>query len=392
MRTRSTAAVVYFVLLLVAFSASVVNLLFVGIEGNPVVLLTCVIALMLLVHPRLLRLSHSETSGLIFLAIATSIIGAVSYNQWTGLTFTPSGSAVAFVMLSGYVIARFLLRYRLAYTFSAVGFLVILVPALFLLATEAHRVGDLFVKGSQNYVTSWLIITSLAMSASRMAEGDKPPLWPAILAFLISVSLYTRSSIIVSFLALLATIYIRLGIKWAIAFAFAMFIAAIPFGEQIGAAIREAIEGTKFGRRGLETPRWEMWSSYMDHMSFGSILLGTNTDYIPVISDFGGNAHNSVIRFHAFFGIIPLVAGLYVLTRAAIKSRRLIFFPVALILVRSFSDEILVGTVLDVFLMIALVAALQPATMPLPHCTAGSADKSRHTPARRTGNRVRSPA
>lgn len=381
MPRRSTATTVYFLMLLVTLAASVVNLLLIGIEGNPVVALTCVVALLLVIHPNLMHFSRTEMSALLFLAIGLGVIGAVSYNRWLGLTFTPTGAAFALVMLSGYIIARFLLQYRLAYAFSAVGFLVILAPTIYLLATSVSRLNDLFVNGSENYVTSWLIVTSLAMCAARMAEGKPPPLWPVIVTFLISVSQYTRASILVSFLAVVATIYVRLGFKWALVFALTGLVAAIPFGGQIAAAITEAVEATKFGRRGFDTPRWEMWASYLDHLTFASALLGTDTDAIPVISDYGGNPHNSFIRFHAFYGIVPLLIGLWIVGRATIMSKGYIFFPVTLILLRAFSDAMLIGTVLDTFLMIALVAALLSAgaSKPLPLGVAGKGDTRSHT-------------
>lgn len=365
MQIRSPAALAYFALLLLSLAASVINLIFIGIEGNPPVIVTCAIAVLLLIHPSMIDLTSLERRTLMFFALVMSVTGLVSYNPWYGLSFAITGIAFGAVMLSAYVIARFLIFHRLAYAFSLAGFLAILVPSIYWLAiVREGLLNNLFINGSQNYVTSWLIITSLAMFASRLAAGGRPPLWAMAITFVISLSQYTRASVVVSFLALVAAAYMELGMKRTLILMFFAMLAAIPFGDQIISATTETVEGTKFGRRGLDTPRWDMWMSYLQILSFPSILLGADTDVVPVIADFSGNPHNSVIRFHAFFGIIPLIGALWVLARAAVVSRGIRFIPVFLILVRGFTDTMLVGTVLDAFLMIALVVAFTPAPQP----------------------------
>lgn len=361
MEKRTTAISAYFLMLLVSLAASVVNLVFIGLEGNPPVIITCLIAALLLAHPSMVDFTSNERRNFILFGLAMSVTGLVSYNRWYGLSFSFTPVAFGVVMLSAYPIARFLIRYRLAYAFSLAGFLAILVPSIYLLYINKGEVlSDLFINGSQNYVTSWLIITSLSMFAARIAEGGKPPLWALAITFFISLSQYTRASVVVSFLGLVAAMYIQMGTKRTLAVVFLAILASIPFESTIIAILRGTVEGTKFGRSGLDTPRWEMWSAYMESLSFPSILLGTETDIIPIISDFSGNPHNSVIRFHAFFGLVPFIGAMWVLARAAKISHGLRFVPAALIIIRAFSDTMLVGTVLDTFFMIALIAALAP--------------------------------
>jgi len=343
-------------LILACLGASIVNLLFIGIPGNPFVVLTCAVAAILLLgHGRLLTLSSSEYTALFGSALVLTLFGAADYDAMTGLSFNINAVAAGLVLLSAYVIARYLLARRLAYPVAVVGFLVILIPSSYIVALGSGKLNELIVYGSENFATSWLIITSLSMCAVRMAENKPPPLWPLALTFLIALTQYTRGSILVSFMSLLGVAYIRLGLKWTIALAGAGVIASIPFGGEIIRAIEEAITQTKFGRWGLDSPRWIMWQSYLDYQTLGSFLLGTDTDFVPIIKDFNGNPHSSFIRFHAYFGIVPFAAALALLLRAAILSRSHIILLVAFMLLRAASDILLVGTVLDLFFMMAFV-------------------------------------
>lgn len=352
-----------FALTCVALAASLANLFFIGINGNPLVLLTCIVALVILIQPGAIDLSVKELFWLILTGSALCLFGLLDHNHFVGFNYNVNAVGAALVILSAYIIARHLHRSGMAYTFAQVGFCVVLAPAIYqIIASSSGRLADLFTYSSENFVTSWLIITSLAMCATRIAQGKAPPIWPVAITFVVALSQYTRGSIAVAFIALIAVLYVRLGPKKALLIAAAMLVSAIPFGGLIADAFWEAIGTTKFGARGLETPRWAMWESYIDYQTWGSFLLGADTEVIPLISDYGGNPHNTFIRFHAYYGIIPLIAFIVVLLRKSPQAPMLAAF-VGIILLRAGSDSLLAGTVLDVFFMIAAVPLLM-ATKP----------------------------
>lgn len=356
---KAAFAIFVFVLMLASLAISVVNLTYLNIAGNPFVVLNCGIAFLILIVGNQIGITITPTERkiLIISLLTLPILGGFSYNQWYGLSFDLNAIAAALVLLAAYIIARFLHQSGWAYMFALVGFVVFAVPSTFI-AFTGGLLREIVESGSENYMTSWLIITSLAMCSARIAEGKPPPIWPVALTFLIALTQYTRASIVVSFISLVGILYIRLGWKLTAVLTLAALLALIPFYETLFYRVVDVVEGTKFGQRGLDSPRWEMWMAYIDYQTLGSFLLGTNTDYVPVISEFGGNPHSTFVRFHAYFGILPFVAYLAIIFRKALVAHHYLLIPLGLILVRAATDILFIGTVLDVFFMIALVPVL----------------------------------
>lgn len=78
-------------------------------------------------------------------------------------------------------------------------------------------------------------------------------------------------------------------------------------------------EASSFAEHGMESARYEIWSSYIENLSLKSLIFGVDTEIIPILRDYGGNPHNSFFNFHRRMGLIPLILFVSISTVAIIK-------------------------------------------------------------------------
>lgn len=98
---------------------------------------------------------------------------------------------------------------------------------------------------------------------------------------------------------------------------------------------------------GVESSRFQIWSSYFEHMDFPNFFLGCDSANFPIIKQYGGNPHNSFLNFHHRMGILGLVTLLYIIfasIKKYINKRKMIILILMLILMaRMFFDSCIVS-------------------------------------------------
>jgi hypothetical protein len=277
--------------------------------------------------------------------------------------------SASFVLVISYYLAKALSSYNFAYYFSALSFWLVAIPALWhVVNADARLLSEFFIGSSENVVSSWLIISSAAMMAARYSECKRIIFVPFIVTVIISVSLYTRASIAVSFGLLLFSIYARFGIGRVILVIGFLGAPILFYLRDFFSVIIDIISHTKFSSGGLESPRWNMWSAYIRDLNALSLLIGVDVSSIPEIHRYSDNPHSSFIRFHSMFGIFPLIAGTFVLLIFCVRCKLLYIAMLFFILIRASTDTILVGVVFDVFLMIVVTSAFRDPARSIIKC------------------------
>ncbi|TDX32162.1 hypothetical protein DFO67_102111 [Modicisalibacter xianhensis] len=303
------------------------------------------------------QIKKNEASFLAFFLILLLATGAFVYTP-SGVSLSTGGIAASLVIVSAYLMARALISHNLAYHFSAAAFWVVAVPVLWIIVKEQTPLAlrQFFVSSSENAVSAWLIFTSAAMAVVKYNDKREYSFIPLLISFIVAYFLYTRASIVVAFLSIALMAYARFGLARSILFT--LIIGGIVGSVGMGIYL-DALEQTKFGTRGFDSPRWVIWLSYLRDLTGVSLIIGNEVSHIPEIHAFSDNPHSSLIRFHSFFGIIPLFIGICFIFILLKRARIFFFFMFFIILLRASTDTLLFGLFYDIFLMITLVIAFQ---------------------------------
>jgi len=114
----------------------------------------------------------------------------------------------------------------------------------------------------------------------------------------------------------------RLQRKWL--FCIAIFVAALVCFEYQDEVYSWLVGSTKVGA-GVDTPRWSLWSEYIQKLDGLQVVFGGSYEGTAIQSEFQGNAHSSLIRAHYHFGLLGLLLLLIGLAASSARSFRLGF-------------------------------------------------------------------
>lgn len=331
------------------------GLRFSNISGTMLSLTAIPVAIIAMVSVKVKKLNHDFVPIIIFFVIL-SFFGIFDYTP-NGLTLSPGRILIALVMISCYLIARFLVYRNVAYPFTVISFWIVALPSIIIGYNGSFLdLNNFFTHSSVNYVSSWLVITSVSIVVAKYYRSRKLAYIPLLTTIFISFSFGNRSSVAVSILSLFFVLYIKLGfIKTLFAALLSFFVLYVFFDT----AILELFNSTKFSSSGLESPRWEMLNAYISNMNISNLLIGTDLSYIYEINTYNNNPHNSFIKFHSRFGIVSLFIGFIYFSYAFRKSHLLYTLMCLIVFLRVLTDTLIFGSFLDIFLMIIFVAALE---------------------------------
>ena len=127
------------------------------------------------------------------------------------------------------------------------------------------------------------------------------PLIIPVFGLILSFFLFGRTSLIVSALLVLLVFFFKFKSNRAVQlFAVALLVVGcyylfISFGDQLTTE-------TNLGK-GLDTPRWELWRIYWEHINIVNLFTGVDVTMLPLYDQYSGNPHNSFIKFHSRVGI-----------------------------------------------------------------------------------------
>jgi hypothetical protein len=220
-----------------------------------------------------------------------------------------------------------------------------------------------FIGGSSNLLSAALIAVVCWYGFVRLLAGHKEPILVAFLLFIFTIYLGGRSGIAISFGILLISVLFRAS-RSNIFFLLVSLILPLLAWFFLADVFFDIVDGTRL-RHGFEDDvRSSIIQEYIRGIGPISLLIGGEFDPSGIITSYGGNPHNSIIRAHYMFGIFPIALFALALIYSAVillsLPSRVSAYGFALgglILLRSFYDSVTFWLELD---FISLILLLNP--------------------------------
>jgi hypothetical protein len=236
--------------------------------------------------------------------------------------------------------------------------------------------------GSTNLLSAALITVVCWYCFVRMNVDGKAPIGIPVALFVFAVFLGGRSGIVISAGVLLTSAFFSALSSRAVGFTvFGMILMSVFFIPDD--FFVDLIAGTRLIHGFEDDTRSAMISEYFQELDARGLVFGQSYDTSGLIMSYGGNPHNSFIRAHHLFGILPLLLafglGVGSVFIFLMRPSRVFLYGMilgTLVFVRAFFDSVLFWFELDFAMVVLFFGPLL------------SYDWSRHSLARRS-TRVR---
>ena len=290
--------------------------------------------------------------------ISICIAGTVFiFLGYVGLNIDKIARLLLFILTLFYV--SWTLRFQTAYYYAilVISFLFI-SDVVFYGVVNGFNVSSLNImlfSSSVNTLSAICILLGILHSFSSYNNGKRPSLIILSILFLITIPMYGRLGILLSFFVLSLSLLVnsdgKLKIERLILVLLISLLSVVVFFEQL-VLIYEA---SKFASKSVDSPRWEMWHSYINAMDLKGFLFGVGYECCSTIRYYDDNPHNSFINLHHTYGLLPLLCILLLaiisLWRGSIYYRVLLL----IVLLRLSFDKIALFSYFDIFLVYSLL-------------------------------------
>lgn len=257
----------------------------------------------------------------------------------------------SFIFFASFLLSCHLIKSRVAVNFSIFSFLfshLYFLGFVFYCLFEFGTVNEnlynsIFEGNSRNIVSAVLLMTSVFLFFSSYLFKEKVYLSALVLDLFCSVLLFGRSGIFLSFAILLLGIYVKFFkgtfLKGAVLCTMIVLFFLVSFAFLGLDEFTSLLDKTNISS-GFDTPRFEMWSQYIENMDINRFFLGGDFFYSPAIMAFNGNPHNSFIMLQSRFGICAIVLFLIMIYRLffLIRTDVVLFFLIMILFIRMFFD------------------------------------------------------
>lgn len=236
---------------------------------------------------------------------------------------------------------------------------------------EPEPLGAIFPWASTNGIPSYLIVVQAAYSLAFYFNYNRLPVASTFATFSVAYLGLGRGSIVVA--ALIVCLTLAVNLFWLhkqqnngqriIKFVAPIAALAIAFTTDWIALydqLQSYLQNSKFSTGVYDEHRMIMIREYISSTSAIGILFGQSYEGTAIDMLYGGNPHNSFIRVHSFYGLIPLLIVLLPLYTALTARRdriqKLILMSMcALVLLRATTEPILFPTPLDFFYILYFI-------------------------------------
>lgn len=206
-----------------------------------------------------------------------------------------------FVFVSGLGIAWYAVECRKTAMFFEYPFLMFLAATLWLIVAEGYgptEFNRVLTGSSRNVYSGILLALASGYIFSRELRGKPVSVTLLFLVFLISIPLYSRNGLFVSFVLLLCALWrknafvvLAMGLIGAI---------VLVFGWEY---FYDLLQSQTNLTAGLESERYLIAQDYFAHLDPISFFAGVDLTGVPMVESFGGNPHSAFLRLHSFFGV-----------------------------------------------------------------------------------------
>ena len=235
-----------------------------------------------------------------------------------------------------------------------VGYLVTILfisYKLFILNLSAN---ELYSGLSRNHAGFAVVFWTVFLLFHLKVTYNIYPIILPLICVILSFYLIGRTSLIVSLLLLLVVFFFKFKQN---RFVHALLIILALFvGYYLWLKFETILLKDTNLAQGLDTPRWKLWRIYFENLNPINFFTGIDVTTLQMYNKFGGNPHNSFIKFHSRVGIgsIAFICLFFIsLYTYLIRKNNYIFWLLILLTIRaSFDGDILVGNFDFIFFII----------------------------------------
>jgi hypothetical protein len=293
------------------------------------------------------RYWFSESMFFIIFLLITSLVNLLFTENGLGGSITLLGNlllAYSFILVENKKMTPWVL---LSYAIT-IGYI-----AYKLFVLDAHP-NDIYEGLSRNHAGFVVVFwTGFLLFYLKITYNRFPLIFP-IFGLILSFFLFGRTSLIVSALLVLLVFFFKFKSNRTVQlFAVALLVIGcysifITFGDQLTTE-------TNLGK-GLDTPRWELWRIYWEHINIVNLFTGVDVTMLPLYDYYSGNPHNSFIKFHSRVGIGSLlfIILFFISILKYVKAKQYYILGLLILLTMraSFDGDIFIGNFDFIFLIL----------------------------------------
>jgi hypothetical protein len=305
------------------------------------------VAAFILCFPMKGRYLFTEAMFVVLLLLITSLINLFFTQNGLGGSITLIGNlllAYIFILVEN---KKMIIWVLLAYAIT-IGYI---AYKLFVLNADAN---DIYETLSRNHAGFVVVFWTGFLLFYLKTNYNRFPLIFPVFGLILSFFLFGRTSLLVSAMLLLFVFFYKFKGNKVIQFIAATILIVacyylfINFGDKLTTE-------TNLGE-GLDTPRWELWRIYGEHINFINLITGVDVTTLPMYDQFAGNPHNSFIKFHSRVGIgsvFFIVLLIYSVLKYLKTKQYYILGLLALLTMRaSFDGDMFIGNFDFIFIII----------------------------------------
>jgi hypothetical protein len=245
------------------------------------------------------------------------------------------------------------------YVFQAATIFFILTTDISILPLD-----HMFEAGSSNGITSVLVVLQAVYAGLCFKIYRKAAAISSLVTLYICVAGFSRGSILtgamICVVVLAGYIHFIKSQKWRLTVYLLLTILAVILLYLYSDALLSFIQlETKFAQGFEDTHRAQIYKDYLGKIDWLTLIAGADFSNTSIQSDYNNNPHSSLIRAHHLFGILYIIAIIYVIFFGVFAARGngdllLLASFVSIIIARSLSEPILFPTPMDFFFFLLI--------------------------------------
>lgn len=272
------------------------------------------------------------------------------------LFFTDNGFGGSITLLGNLLLSYVYLRgkNKKMTIWIVIAYLITIISISYKLFVLNLTPNELYAGLSRNHAGFVVVFWTIFLLFHLKVSYNRILIILPLIGVLLSYFLIGRTSLIVSLLALFVVIFFKFKNNRIVRVLMIFLVCFI--GWYLWLKFKAIVLEETNLAEGLDTPRWKLWSIYFENINPVNLFTGIDVTKLPMYDKFGGNPHNSFIKFHSRVGIgsIAFICLFFISIYTYLKRKNnYIFWLLILLTIRAcFDSDILVGNFDFIFFII----------------------------------------
>nr|PMI70553.1 hypothetical protein BCU39_21880 [Vibrio cyclitrophicus] len=246
-------------------------------------------------------------------------------------------------------------RYKLAYYYAVFTISILFIVDVFFYGLQnsfhVSYLNVMLYSSSVNTLSAISIFLGVLHSFSSFNVGKKPNSILLCVLFLMTIPMYGRLGIILSLLIFFLPFIVdnrgNVSFKRVMVVPFLSLLFVFSFHEQIFVIY----ENSKFALKSIDSPRWDMWTTYLSAIDLKGLFFGIGYDCCSIIRYYDDNPHNSFINLHHNYGLLPVLCIMIGASVSISKANTYFILLFLIVLIRVSFDKLALFSYFDIFIV-----------------------------------------